>query len=344
MSHTALRGLVALMMLSVGLVLAGCGAGQEPRDFVTIVQIAPASMEDALRSGEIDGFLAWEPFPVRAVQAGGVEYLASSKDIWSDHPCCVLAADRGLTDRQTVDALLWVHLQATDFLVNPANREKAVEYGVEFTGTPEVVVREALDRLTYSADDPQAGLRRLAQSLGGQQMIPAATGEDFWKSFVATDEMAAVRERMAAEPPWVPTVGPGTVRVGFIASGDLHQLALHVGLREGLFEQVGLVEGQNLALRPYPNGVAIMQAFAAGELDAAYLGVAPALLKSINDRVPIAVLAGANQEGSSLVVRAGIERVEDLAGLRVAVPQVGTVQHILLLMLLKRYGLQPRLG
>lgn len=344
MIRTTLRFFGALALVSVGLALAACAEADEPGDFVNIVQIAPASMEDALRAGEIDGFLAWEPFPVRAVQAGGAEYLASSKDIWPDHPCCVLAADRGLTDQRTIEALLWVHVQATDFLVDPANREKVIEYGVEFTSTPGTVVREALDRLTYSVDEPQDGLRRLADSLEGQHMIPAGTDEAFWADFVKTDKLAAVRERMAAEPGWVPMAGPGTVRIGYIANGDLHQLALYVGIREGLFEKVGLVEGNNLALRPYPNGVAIMQAFAAGELDAGYLGVAPALLKSINDRVPIGVLAGANQEGSSLVVREGIERVEDLAGLRVAVPQVGTVQHILFLELLKLHGLQPRLG
>jgi NitT/TauT family transport system substrate-binding protein len=148
---------------------------------------------------------------------------------------------------------------------------------------------------------------------------------------------------MGVEPGWTPQAAAGGLRLGYIAK-DLHQLALHVAVKEGYFEKAGLVEGVNLSLRPYPNGVAIMQAFSAGELDAAYLGAAPALLKSVNDRVPIAVVGGANQEGSALVVRAGIESVDDLAGLRVAVPQVGTVQHVLLLELLERHGLQPRLG
>lgn len=333
--------LVLLLAAATLLGPASCG-GADSEAIVTVVQIAPAGMEDALAAGEIDAFLAWEPFPTKAVAAGTGHYLVESGEIWPDHPCCVLAVSQEGADPRTEEALLWVHARGTRFLAE-ARQEEVLDYGVELASEPRAIVSEALSHMSFSPTDPLPGLRKMAEDLKGLGLLPPDTGEAFWQGFGRTDRLAAVSERIQADPTWVPAAGPGELRLGYIAK-DLHQLALHVGLKEGLFEKVGLVPGRNLSLRPYPNGVAIMQAFSAGELDAAYLGVVPALLKSVNDRVPIAVVAGANQEGSALVTKAGIDRVEDLAGLRVAIPQVGTVQYVLLLELLERHGLKFRLG
>jgi len=334
---------LALLLAATTLLgLASCG-GADPEGIVTVVQIAPAGMEDALAAGEIDAFLAWEPFPAKAVAAGTGHYLVQSGEIWPDHPCCILAVSQEGADARTEEALLWVHAKATRFLVAQARQEEVLDYGVELASEPRAIVSEALSHMSFSPTDPLPGLRKIAEDLKGLGLLPSDTGEAFWRGFGRTDRLAAVSERLQADPTWVPAAGPGELRLGYIAK-DLHQLALYVGVKERLFEKVGLVPGRNLSLRPYPNGVAIMQAFSAGELDAAYLGAVPALLKSVNDRVPIAVVAGANQEGSALVTKAGIDRVEDLAGLRVAVPQVGTVQYVLLLVLLERHGLKFRLG
>ena len=128
--------------------------------------------------------------------------------------------------------------------------------------------------------------------------------------------------------------------MGYI-SKDLHQLALYVAQKEGFLAKTGLIAGKNLELRPYANGVVIMQAFQNNEIDAAYLGSAPALFKAINDSVPISVVAGVNVEGSAVVAQrgAGIRSPADLAGKRVAVPQVGTVQYVLLRELLDQHDI-----
>ncbi len=62
-------------------------------DQVKIMVLKPPEMIGALRTDQIDAFIAWEPYPAKAVTMGVGRILASSRDIWKDHPCCVLAAD-----------------------------------------------------------------------------------------------------------------------------------------------------------------------------------------------------------------------------------------------------------
>jgi len=121
------------------------------------------------------------------------------------------------------------------------------------------------------------------------------------------------------------------VRIGYL-SADLHQLAIYIALKEGYYNEVGLVEGENLIVKPpYVNGVAVMEAFKNKEIDASYLGGAPATLKRINDKTNIHIVAGANNEGSAIVVRADsdIYNTSDLQGKTIATPGVGTVQDFI---------------
>ncbi len=107
---------------------------------------------------------------------------------------------------------------------------------------------------------------------------------------------------------------------------------MFVAQKEGYYEKVGLLPGKNLKLSHFTNGVAVMEAFMIGEIDAAYLGGAPATLKRWNDDIKIRVIAGSNDEGSALVVRkdSPIQSLKDLQGKTIAIPAVGTVQCFLL--------------
>ncbi len=49
------------------------------------------SMNDALKSNQIDGMLTYEPFVTTAVENGNTE-LVDSSEIIPGHPCCVVAA------------------------------------------------------------------------------------------------------------------------------------------------------------------------------------------------------------------------------------------------------------
>jgi NitT/TauT family transport system substrate-binding protein len=88
-----------------------------------------------------------------------------------------------------------------------------------------------------------------------------------------------------------------------------------------------------------------MEALLAGELDASYVGPTPATIAFLRTRgEAIRVVAGAASGGAALVVAKDVRRPEDLAGRRVASPQLGNTQDVALRMWLRKTGLDGAAG
>ncbi len=126
------------------------------------------------------------------------------------------------------------------------------------------------------------------------------------------------------------TVGQRTersVRVG-IVTNDLHHLPYYVAREQGFFQDAGL----DIEETSFGTGAELMSAFSAGKLDAAYVGIAPAVVFTGLGMADVLVVAQVNAEGSSIVVRNGLEAggVEALAGQTIAVPGFSTVQDYVL--------------
>jgi NitT/TauT family transport system substrate-binding protein len=124
------------------------------------------------------------------------------------------------------------------------------------------------------------------------------------------------------------------VRVGYLV-GDLHQLARVVADNKTAFNNVSLFEkyGVNVSYPtgPLANGGAVMDALAAKLIDVGYLGAPPAILKRLNADNRVVIIAQVNNEGSSIIVKAGINTVHDLDQKTVATPGTSSIQHLLLL-------------
>lgn len=77
------------------------------------------SMNDALKTGKIDGAITFEPY-VSIAEKNGAKVLAGSQDILPDHPCCVVvASDKFIGDHPNETAkILEIHENATDFINN----------------------------------------------------------------------------------------------------------------------------------------------------------------------------------------------------------------------------------
>ena len=211
---------------------------------------------------------------------------------------------------------------------------------MEFTGKDKNVIELAMSNIKYVEYPNKTEFRNYYHHLKDGQLLKVSLDElgysdedSFFEDFLKSSYYEDVVSHLNENPDWIPEkVSPNEkVRIGYL-SADLHQLAIYIALKEGYYNEVGLVEGENLIVKPpYVNGVAVMEAFKNKEIDASYLGGAPATLKRINDKTNIHIVAGANNEGSAIVVRADsdIYNTSDLQGKTIATPGVGTVQDFI---------------
>lgn len=89
-------------------------------------------------------------------------------------------------------------------------------------------------------------------------------------------------------------------------------------------------------------GPAEVEAIFAGEIDLGYIGPVPALSANAKSNGEVKIISNVTNAGAVLLKRkdSGINSVKDLAGKKVAVPQIGNTQHLCLLDLLTQNGLK----
>lgn len=261
---------------------------------VNAVIVKPPEMITVLEKGEIDGFIAWEPYPARAYVEGGHTLLVTSHEIWVHHPCCVVAVREAYLEenREVVLAVLAAHMKATTFIIN--NPEEAVQIGTEFTGMSEEVVRKAMETIEFVYEPNYEGIKEYLEALlemGYVSPDDVGNTDQFLGGFINQDliQEAATYSCSGLNK---------TVRIGYLRA-DLHQLALFVAINQGYFEEFGL----DVELYVFSAGPEEMDAFGAQDIDMGYLGIAPATTKRLNLNIPIVILAGVNNEGSAIVVR-----------------------------------------
>jgi len=122
---------------------------------------------------------------------------------------------------------------------------------------------------------------------------------------------------------------PKPLRVGYLL-GDLHHLPLFVALDQGFFKDEGI---DVQIVGPFDAGPAEMDALASNQLDMGYVGLAPAVLAAAR-KVELSIISGVNQEGSGLAVEKNINSVADLKSKKVATPAPGSIQYVMMGMLL----------
>ncbi|NLI74656.1 MAG: ABC transporter substrate-binding protein [Euryarchaeota archaeon] len=134
------------------------------------------------------------------------------------------------------------------------------------------------------------------------------------------------------------------VKIGYL-TGDLHQISHLVMMDKSLFGDESLLEKYEVdavSANPggYANGGAVMDAIAAGSVDIAWLGAPPVIQKHLNAGTDVKIIAVANSEGSSIVVKDGIDSVEDLRGKTVATPGPASIQHLLFMEVIENAGMK----
>ncbi|MGH3835149.1 MAG: ABC transporter substrate-binding protein [Pseudonocardiaceae bacterium] len=132
--------------------------------------------------------------------------------------------------------------------------------------------------------------------------------------------------------------GPATtLRLGYFA--NVTHAAAIIGVDRGLFaKELGAT---TLQTQIFDAGPATVEALFGGALDAAYIGPNPAINAfGQSDGKATRIIAGATSGGAQLVVRQGINTVQDLRGKTLASPELGNTQDVALRAWLAKQGLR----
>jgi len=316
-----------------------CTDGKNTKD-IYVLSMTPGTMREQFLAGNIDGFIAWEPYNAEVVVAGRGKYLIQSADVWENHPCCVLAIKN--QEKIAAEALIWAHIKATEFINNPQNTEKVLTYAVEFTGKSPEVIAEAIKYITFIEFPDIKEFRYYYSQLEKNQLlihtleeIGYSDRESFFSDFLIESFYKNVKWKMENNSSWMPERVSRKIRLGYLTA-DLHQLAYFIAEKEGYYAQLF----SDIKFSQFKNGPVVMDAFFGDLIDAAYLGSAPATLKRINMDMPIHIIAGVNNEGSALVVDPSISKIQNLVGKTLAIPGFGTVQDFILREIAAQAGLR----
>jgi NitT/TauT family transport system substrate-binding protein len=132
---------------------------------------------------------------------------------------------------------------------------------------------------------------------------------------------------LGCERPATGGATPAEVRIGYFANLTHAQAVL--GVASGDFARA--ISPAKLTTRVFNAGPSLIEALFAGEIDIGYIGPSPAINGyQKSKREGLKIISGAAANGVGIVARAnsGIQKLEDLKGMRIATPQLGNTQDV----------------
>jgi NitT/TauT family transport system substrate-binding protein len=125
----------------------GLTVGVGPGKDVAFEVVAPSEIPEIMEydeKGHVGGFIVAEPYGSQVVMAGFGEEFALSKDIWPNHPCCLLIVKDELIQKSpdAVQELVNSLVASGNFI--DSNPDGAAEIGVQFLGQNKAVINRVL--------------------------------------------------------------------------------------------------------------------------------------------------------------------------------------------------------
>ena len=356
-----------LLVVLLAALAAGCLENKKTAEVgepINLVRMSGQDMVQRLGTGDIAGFIMWEPYPAIAITKGYGKPLIYSKNIWAGHPCCVVAYDYNwYKNTKNADEILrrmaLVQLKSVEYINNakPASSPDhedlinfTMDFGnmtdrnaanlsladVEFVYTPSVPGAEAFIKKIQ-------GFGIFEQDKWNQSGYKNA--EDYANSLVNNSYAEWAVQNRDANLTNISLKEPVTIRYAYLVS-DIHELPFYVAWKKGWYKDAGInivvAEGA-----PFQNGALEMQkGFKGGTVDIGSLGIPPVIIHRINsndfatDDARVNVIAGMNNEGSVIVVAGNITSLKDLRGKTFGYPGPGTIQHVLFLMEAEKEGVK----
>ena len=118
---------------------------------LNISELEVPLMQNALVGADVDGYIAWEPYVSQSEFTGNETVFMYSKDIWPEHPCCVVIATDNFMKKNPdrLEKFLKVHVEATNY-TNTHKNETAMILSKKL-GTNLNVELEALNHVEFIA-------------------------------------------------------------------------------------------------------------------------------------------------------------------------------------------------
>ncbi|MCE1253177.1 MAG: ABC transporter substrate-binding protein [Anaerolineae bacterium] len=125
----------------------GLTVGVGPGKDVSFEVVAPSEIPEIMEydeKGHVGGFIVAEPYGSQVVMAGFGEEFALSKDIWPNHPCCLLVVREEVLQKSpdAVQELVNSMVDSGNFV--DANPDSAAEIGAKFLGQEKAVINRVL--------------------------------------------------------------------------------------------------------------------------------------------------------------------------------------------------------
>lgn len=356
-----------LVVIGLSILIAGCLESSKPPEAtepVNLVKMSGQDMVQRLSTGEIAGFIMWEPYPALAVTKGYGKPLLYSKDIWEEHPCCVVAYDYDwYNNTKNADEILkrmaLVQLKSVEYINNakPASspdHEELIKYTMDFGGMTD---RQAANlslgdvEFVYNTDAP--GAATFIEQIEDFGIFDQAkwnqsgykNASDYANELINNSYVEWAVRNKDTNLTELSLKEPVTIRYAYLVN-DIHELPFYIAWKKGWYKDIGI----NITLAegaPFQNGAFEMQkGFKAGTVDVGSLGIPPVIIHRINsndfskDDARVQVVAGMNNEGSVIIVANNITSLKDLQGKTVGFPGPGTIQHVLFLMAADKEGVK----
>ncbi len=103
--------------------------GVHPFKDTKIITVPPPQMVASLRSGDMHGYCVGDPWNARAIEEGIGFTVATSQEIWPDHPEKVLGATREFVERypNTARAMIMAILEASRYIDTMSHRSEVAQ-------------------------------------------------------------------------------------------------------------------------------------------------------------------------------------------------------------------------
>ncbi|MBA2882785.1 NitT/TauT family transport system substrate-binding protein [Desulfosalsimonas propionicica] len=157
------------------------------RKEIHLMVLKPPDMIGSLRTGQIDAFIAWEPYPAKAITSGVGKMLAASKKLWPEHPCCVLVVEKSFMKAhpRIVERTIQAHAKATQYVCH--HPDKAAQIAVKYTGMDELTIRKAMQNVHFTTELNIEDAKEYVNFLSELGYIQKQDPEAFIRNFIRLD-------------------------------------------------------------------------------------------------------------------------------------------------------------